>query len=235
VVKLQKDLALTTSPLLARKLLVNRRMSVTAPAIGPRHVLNRNLFFLKNAVKRLEAKTSDKFDIYDPNIRELVLECREPDLDTLTRVRRLAGGQYDSGSPFNFVAAIPGSGEQAFRISRKTPFLSLRRPAIEVYDQNDIQIASLKAKLLSLGHTFRVSIKGSVAFLALRPKGLRGYKMLLQAKEIAFVTPKCDGHEADYFAHGFDYVVSIADDVPPNDPLRPLVLAFALASHRILK
>ena len=210
-------------------------MSVTAQAVGPRDVLNRNLFFIKSAVKRLEAKTSDKFDIYDPNIRELVLECREPDLDTLTKARRLAGGQYDSDSPFNFVAAIPGSGQQAFRISRRIPFLSLRRPSIEVYDPNDIQIASLKPKLLSLGRTFRVSIKGSVAFLALRPKGMRGYRMLLQGKEAAFVAPKCDGHQADYFAQGFAYAVSIADDVPANDPARPLVLAFALASHRILK
>ena len=210
-------------------------MSLIAQSIGAWEILNRNIFFVKSAVKRLEAKTSDKFDIYDPNIRELVLECREPDLGKLTKARRLAGGQYDSGSPFNFVAAVPGDGQQAFRISRKVPFLSLRRPFVEVYGPNDAPIASLKPKFLSLGHTFRVSIKGDVAFLALRPKGMRGYRMLIQGKEVAFVAPKCEGHQADYFAQGFAYAVSIGDDVPPNDSVRPLVLAFALASHRILK
>jgi len=59
--------------------------------------------------------------------------------------------------------------------------------------------------------------------------------MLIQGKEVAFVAPKCNGQQADYFAQGFAYAVSIADDVPPNDSVRPLVLAFALASHRILK
>ncbi len=32
-------------------------------------VLNRNLFFVKNAVERLEAKTADKLDVYDPESR----------------------------------------------------------------------------------------------------------------------------------------------------------------------
>ena len=155
--------------------------------------------------------------------------------ERITKARRLAGGQYDSGSPFNFVATVPGSGQQAFRVSRKIPFLSLRKPSVEVYDPNDVQIASLKPKFFSLGRTFHVSIKGGVSPLALRPKGMRGYRMLFQSKEVAVVSPKCDGHQADYFGQGFSYAVSIADDVPPNDPVRPLVLAFALASHRILK
>jgi hypothetical protein len=58
-------------------------------------ILNRNLFFVKNAVARSEAKTSDKLDVYDPESRQVLLECREPDIGILTKIARLCGGRHD--------------------------------------------------------------------------------------------------------------------------------------------
>jgi len=48
-------------------------------------ILNRNLFFVKNVVAKREAKTSDKFDVYDPESLQILLECREPDIGILTK------------------------------------------------------------------------------------------------------------------------------------------------------
>ncbi|HSU55935.1 MAG TPA: hypothetical protein VLT36_17900 [Candidatus Dormibacteraeota bacterium] len=210
-------------------------MSAIAQSTEVWEILNRNIFFVKNAVKRLEAKTSDKFDVYDPNNRELVLECREADLGAITKARRLAGGHYDTGSPFNYVATMPGSDQQVLRISRRVPFLSIGKPSMEVYDSNDVQIASLKTKFFSLSQSFIVSLSAGVQVLKVKHKGLTGYRFVLQDKEVATMTSKWNGHQSDYFGQGFDYAVSIADDVPPNDRVRPLVLAFALAIKRILK
>ena len=209
-------------------------MSAIAESTGVWEILNRSLFFVKNVVKRLEAKTSDKFDVYDPNHRELVLECREPELGAFTKVRRLAGGRYDAGSPFDFVVTIAGSGEPAFRISCKIPFISLSKPPVEVYDSNGAMIGSLKRKYWSFGRTFKVSMQGGVRLFKLRSKGLRGYRIIIQDKEVATVLPNANGHQSDYFAQGFARAVSFADDVPPNDHVRPLVLGFALSSHRIV-
>jgi hypothetical protein len=77
-------------------------------------------------------------------------------------------------------------------------------------------------------------MQGGVRLFKLRPKGLRGYRIVIQGKEVATVQPKADGRQTEYFAEGFAYAVSIADDVPPNDHARLLVLAFALSSHRIV-
>src|SRR5947207_1150276 len=66
-------------------------------------VLNRNLFFVKDAVKVSEAKFSDKLDIYDPQQQSLLLQVREPDITTMTKVSRLYGGMYDRGSAFDLV------------------------------------------------------------------------------------------------------------------------------------
>jgi hypothetical protein len=71
--------------------------------------------------------------------------------------------------------------------------------------------------------------------LKIKHKGLRGYRFVLQEKEVATMISKWDGHQSEYFRQGFDYAVSISDDVPPNELTRPLVLAFALAAKRILK
>ena len=109
------------APPLARKLLVNRRMSVTAQSIGTWDVLNRNVFFVKSAVKRLAAKTSDKFDIHDPNARELVLECREPGLNASPK----RGGLLEDNTiparrstllpPFRAVGSKPFESRAKFR------------------------------------------------------------------------------------------------------------------------
>jgi len=82
------------------------------------NILYRNLFFVKNAVKASEAKTSDKLDVYDPQTHELLLECREPDIGILVKVARLFGGKHDRGTPFNLVAIVPGSRQQVLRITR---------------------------------------------------------------------------------------------------------------------
>jgi hypothetical protein len=199
-------------------------------------VLNRNLFFVKSAVKRLEAKTGDKFDIYDPNLRQLVVECREPDLGAITKLRRLAGGQYDAGAPFNLAGTIPGSRQQLFRVNRRIPFLSLTRPAIEFYDHRDVQLATLRPRFISWGRKFRFVTPQKTLLFELQIKsGLYRYRLFANKKEVSEITSKWKGQQAEYFAEGFRYAVSFAADVPPNDNLRLLLLAFAAAADRILK
>jgi hypothetical protein len=57
-------------------------MSGIAESRGVWEILNRNLFFVKNVVRRLEAKTSDKYDpvvfTIDGQIRALILPFKLP-------------------------------------------------------------------------------------------------------------------------------------------------------------
>src|ERR1051325_5859486 len=81
-------------------------------------VLNRNLFFVKDAVKSSEAKTSDKLDLYDPDQQSVVLQVREPSITTMTKVSRFYGGGYDRGSAFDLVVNYGDTTHQALRITR---------------------------------------------------------------------------------------------------------------------
>src|SRR5205085_9627505 len=81
-------------------------------------LLNRDLYFVKDAVKVSEAKFSDKLDVYDPEQRRIILEVREPGLTTMTKVARLYGGTYDVGGAFDFAVNVAGNSQQALRITR---------------------------------------------------------------------------------------------------------------------
>ena len=62
-------------------------------------VLNKNLFFVKEHVKIFKAANS--FDIFDPDTKQIVLECREENLGFFTKMLRFT--DYKRMTPFNMV------------------------------------------------------------------------------------------------------------------------------------
>lgn len=199
------------------------------------NVLNQNLFFVKNAVRPMEAKSADKFDIYDPNRRQLAFECREPDLGKVTRFRRLAGGKYDKGAPFNYVATLPDYAQQLFRVCRRAPFLALTRQPIEFFDEQDVQLVSTKEKMIAMHRTFRLLVPQKGLLFELKVKsGLNRHTLLLNNAEVAEITKTWKGPQTTYFEDGFDYALSLADTLPPDDTTRQIVIAFSIALRRIL-
>lgn len=191
-------------------------------------VLNRNLFFVKNAVERSEAKTADKLDVYDPESRQILLECREPDIGALTKVARLIGGRHDEGTEFNFVVSIPGSHEQVLRIARGTSTLSLGGPAVKISDHWDSLLGKLKKKNFALGLKFAfVPEKQDEPFIL----HIKGAEIFCDDKKVAAFLKSSTGF---FRENKFDYAFSISQEVPANSQIRQVLLAFALAKHRIL-
>jgi hypothetical protein len=191
-------------------------------------ILNRNLFFVKNAVKRLEAKTADKLDVYDPESRQILLECREPDIGALTKIARLCGGRHDTGTGFNLVASIPGSKEQVLRIARGNATLSFGGPAVKISDRWDSLLGKLKKKKLTLGlkFTFVPEKQGETFILQ-----IKGGEIFCDDKKVAAFSK----WNSDFFKENkFDYALSISQEVPANSQIRQVLLAVAFAKHRII-
>ena len=206
-------------------------------------ILNRNLFFIKDAVNMLEAKKSDKFDVYDPATRELLFECREPNLGTVTKLRRLAGDKYDVGSPFDLVAAVPGAGQQVLRVSRRVGFFSLGSAPIDFYDHADQPLSSMKKSFFTVfAHKFQFFSPQKQLQLELKAKPIialnlsskASYKLVAKDKELASISANWKGADADFFKQGFKSAVSIAEVIPQNSPVRQLLLAFVISVDRIL-
>lgn len=201
------------------------------------NILNRNLFFVKNAVKASEAKTSDKLDVYDPQTHEILLECREPDIGILVKVARLFGGKHDRGTPFNLVAIVPGSGQQVLRITRDSATLSFGGRPIVISNHCQEIVGSLKRKKLALGTKFDFfPEKGGEPFtLSVQSQLLGGDgKLFINEKRVASITSHWMLDHADYFREGrFTYAFSISSEVPPNDRTRSILVAVAIVQHRL--
>jgi len=191
-------------------------------------ILNRNLFFVKDAVKGREAKTSDKLDVYDPESRQLLLECREPDIGILTKIARLCGGSHDRGSSFNLVASIPGGNERVLRVVGGNATLSFGGPTVKISDHWDSLLGKLKRKKLSLGTKLAfVPEKQGEPFIL----EIKGGEIFCDDKKVALFAKYNSGF---FIENKFNYAFVISNDVPANSQLRQVLFAVAIAQHRII-
>jgi len=198
-------------------------------------VLNRDLFFVKGVVKPLEAKTSNKFDIFDPKTGDVLLECREPDIGTVTKACRFIGGLYDEIASYNLKACIPQTGEQALRIAQGGS------SGLELSDHRNQRICWVKKSFFnfSFGHVYRFfRNKKDIIFTMKVKSGFNGgYKLLIDKKEVARVITRWWKTEyADVFdSKKCEYAISIAPEVPRNNEIRQILLGFAIAIGKDMK
>ena len=181
----------------------------------------------------LEAKTSDKLDIYDPESRQVMLECREPNIGALTKVARLFGGRHDTGTEFDLVASIPGSPEQVLRAARGSATLSFGGPALKIFDNWNSLIGKLKKKNFALGQKFNFTPEkqGESFLLDFKRQSSGGCRIFRGDKMVAKISG-CD--EAFYKEGKFKYAFYIDDEVPPGSQVRQVLVTFAFALHRMV-
>jgi hypothetical protein len=200
-------------------------------------VLNRNLFFVRDAVKRSTLKTSDKFDVFDPETQQAVLECREPEIGGLTKIGRSVGGHHDAGSSFDYFAKLPDDGPQVFRMARGNTSLTLGNIPVAVFDHGNELIGKIKKQAFAIGLKFEFAgNRGNDSFGCEIKSNLLGndFRLLIGDKEVAHRTSKWKATHAEFYKQGkFTYAISVAPDVPVNKPIRQLILAIFVGLGRI--
>ena len=198
-------------------------------------VLNREFFFIKNAVKWSEAKTSDKFEIYDPLNKELIIKCNEPNIGGLTKMARFFGGHHDEGSAFELVAKNAISEQILFRVARKNATLSFEGPPITFFDQSDALVGHMKKKVWTFGLKYRVYNDQKEDLVELHFKSSwRLISIRVANTEIASLGRNHQPAFEDYFRElNCNYCLRIAPEVPANAPLRVILMGSAVAWRRI--
>ena len=187
-----------------------------------------NLFLVKEQVGMFKA--SNKFDIFDPNTGEQLLQCREPNISLFTKVFRFT--DYKRMTPFDSHITTP-QGDPVVRVSRG---VSLLLSKVTVRDEADEPVGYFKQKLFSIGGAFTVLDEQEQPVCQLKGKWTGwDFRFMVGDTELAHVTKKWGGIGKELFTSADNYVLQISDAVEPDNPARMLILAAVMCIDFVLK
>ena len=190
--------------------------------------LQKNLFLVKEHVGFFKA--SSNYDVYDPATGQIVLECREPHLGAFTKMLRFT--DYKRNTPFDIRVTTP-EGEPVLSIRRG---ISIFLSKVNVFDEEDERVGGFKQKFFSIGGAFRVLGADDQPLCDLNGKWTAwDYKFENNGMELARVTRKWSGLGKEFFTSADNYVLSINDNVPPDNPVRILIMAAVFCIDMVLK
>jgi len=179
-------------------------------------VLARNIYLVKEHVGMFKA--ANNFDVLDPATGTPLLLCREPNLGAFTKLLRFT--DWKRYTPFDIHIQLP-DGRTIVTIKRG---VSLFMSKVEVFDEQNQKIGGFKQKFFSIGGA---DLKGKWTSWE--------FKFLSQGAELATVTKKWSGLGKELFTSADNYVLQISEEVPPNQPVRQLILAAVLCIDMVLK
>jgi len=191
-------------------------------------ILHHNLYLVKEHYGLFKA--ANNYDVYDPSTGELILHCREPRLGWVTRLLRFS--DWKTMTPFD-VEVTTSDGEPVVRVTRG---VNLFLSKVHVLDEDDERIGGFRQKLFSIGGAFQVLGAGDEPLCQLQGKwtGFH-YKFVHDGQVLAEVHKKWGGVGKELFTTADNYVLQISDAVPPENPLRMLIVAAVFCIDMVLK
>ena len=191
-------------------------------------VLNQNQFLVKEHVGMFKAASN--YDVYDPNTGEVVMTCRELRLGALTKMLRFT--DYKRMTPF-LLDIDAADGTQLLTVQRG---ISVFLSNVDVLDENQQRIGGFKQKMFSIGGKFDVMGQSDQVLCSLKGKWTSwDFRFLAGDKELARVTKKWSGLGKELFTSADNYMLQISEEVPPDNPLRQLILASVFCIDLVLK
>ena len=160
----------------------------------------------------------------------MVMTCREEQLGFFTKMFRFT--DYKRMTPFNVEIKTP-DGKPVLRVKRGTTFWLSK---VEVFDENEQLVGLFKQKFFSIGGKFNVLSPTGEELCQLKGKWTSwDFKFVRGNEEYAHVSKKWAGIGKELFTSADNYMLSIADQVPANAPLRILILAAVMCIDMVLK
>ena len=191
-------------------------------------ILNRNLYLVKEHVGMFKA--ANNFDIFDAQTNEEILHCREERLGGFTKLLRFT--DYKRMTPFDIEVRRP-NGRSLIAIKRGVSFFLSK---VDVLDGSGMRIGGFQQKFFSLGGKFDVLGPDDMPLCTLVGKWTGwNFKFERSGSVLAEVSKKWAGIGKEFFTSADNYVLSISETVPRDDPVRALILASVLCIDMVLK
>ena len=193
--------------------------------------LQKNIFLFKEHLGMFKA--SNNYDIYDPKTKEIILHCREKNLNPVYKIIRLFLTDFKALTPFE----IDIRGLDGKRIIKVKKGLSLILSKIEVFDKNDKLIGLFKQKLFPNFYPKFEMFDEKENLVSMLKGNLIGwnFEFLKDENTIATVTKKWSGIGKEKFTSADNYILEIKDAVDKADPLRLLIFAAVICIDMVFK
>lgn len=192
--------------------------------------LNRNAYLIKEHIGMFKATSA--YDVFDPATGEQIIECREERVGFVNQFIRVFNRELANNMPFH-VDVRASDGEQLLSIDRG---FAMFRSKVKVYNEADEHVGGFHQKMLSLRGTFVVVDVNDQPLCTLQGKLLRRqYTFARDGVELARVSQKFSGLGKELFTTADNYVLEIFDNVPPDNPIRTLILAAVLCIDKVRK
>lgn len=191
-------------------------------------ILKQNLFFIKEHVGMFKA--ANNYDIFNPDTKELLMQCREEKLGTFTKIFRFT--DYKRMTPFH-VEIRTASGQPVLEVKRG---ISLFLSTVEVFDDKGLLVGRFKQKFFSVGGKFDVLDTQDNVLCTLKGKWTSwDFKFMQGNTELAHVTKKWAGLGRELFTTADNYMLSVSEGVKKEDNVRILILAAVMCIDMVLK
>jgi uncharacterized protein YxjI len=191
-------------------------------------VLKQNEFFVKEHVGMF--KSSNNYDIYSPESKKMIMNCREDNLNIFTRLLRFT--DYKRMTPFNVGIKTP-SGERILTVKRG---ISILISNVEVFDENEKLVGKFKQKFFSIGGKFDIVDPNDNLICTLKGEWTRwDFKFVKDNIEFAHVSKKWAGVGKEMFTTADNYILKINEKVSVEDPIRLLILGAVMCIDMVLK
>ena len=191
-------------------------------------ILEKNLYLFKEHVGFLKAHNN--YDIYDPESKEMILHCREKNLNTFYKIVRLFRN-YKRMTPFEI--EIKGlDGKKILKVKKGFSFFLSK---IQVFDENDNLVGIFKQRL-SFNTNFDMLDKREKLVCNLKGNFIGwNFKFLRGDTEVGLVTKKWAGIGKEMFTSADNYILEIKNKVEKDSPLRLLILAAVICIDMVIK
>ncbi len=192
-------------------------------------ILEKNLYLFKEHVGLLKA--SNNYDIYDPESKDVILHCREKNLNPAYKIVRMFFQDFKRMTPFEIeISRLDGK-----KILKVKKGFSLFLSKIQVFDEND-KIVGIFKQRLSFKSNFDMLDKRENLVCKLKGNFIGwNFKFLKGDSEVGLVTKKWAGIGKEMFTSADNYILEIKDKVEKDSPLRLLILAAVICIDMVIK
>ncbi len=191
-------------------------------------VLNHNQYFVREQVGFFKA--SNSYDVFDPNTQQQILQCREEKLGFFTKLLRFT--DYKRLTPFEAIVRTP-AGEPVIIVRRG---VSLFVSSVQVLDNNGQLVGTFKQPWFSFFARFKILGADGQEICQLKGNWRAwDFTFLVNNQEIAKVSKQWGGLAKELFTSADNYMLNVSPTVPPDHPLRQLILAAVLCIDLVLK